>query len=59
MVGDECPTKVKKPLKEELDELKFVMRAKSISQVIENLFLFYKSHKPEYRKWKTETNKKR
>jgi len=51
MVGDDCQTKIKKDVKGELEELKFVFREKSISGVIKTLFLFYKSHKKEFKKW--------
>jgi len=52
MVGDDCPVKVKKDIKEEIDELRFVMRKKSLSQVIATLLLFYKDNKKTFKEWK-------
>ena len=57
MVGDDCQPKIKRDLKEELDELKFVMRKKSLSEVVETLFLFYKAHKKEFKEWNKEIKK--
>jgi len=51
MVNDDCQTKLKKVVKDKLDELEFVKRKETYSQTIETLTSFYESHKTTFQKW--------
>lgn len=50
MVGDVCQPKVKRNVKEEIENLEFV-RKHSFSRIVEILLLFYKDHKKEFKEW--------
>lgn len=60
MVNDDCQTKIKKAVKDKLDDLEFVKRKETYSQTIETLMAFYDNHKPTFQKWwKKQQQKKK
>ena len=58
MVNDDCQTKLKKVVKDKLDDLEFVKRKETYSQTIETLTSFYESHKITFQKWWKKKQKK-
>ena len=58
MVNDDCQTKLKRAVKDKLDELEFVRRKETYSQTIETLTAFYESHKTTFQKWMKKQKKK-
>jgi len=58
MVNDDCQTKLKRAVKDKLDELEFVKRKETYSQTIETLTAFYEAHIPTFQKWMKKQKKK-
>lgn len=58
MVNDNCQTKLRKVVKDKLDDLEFVRRKETYSQTIETLTAFYEAHKPIFEKWWKKNKKK-
>lgn len=58
MVNDDCQTKLKRAVKDKLDELEFVKRKETYSQTIETLTAFYEAHITIFQKWMKKQKKK-
>ncbi|MFH1802669.1 MAG: hypothetical protein ABH864_04420 [archaeon] len=60
MANDDCQTKLKKAVKDKLDDLEFVKRKETYSQTIETLMAFYEANKTTFQKWwKKQQNEKK
>jgi hypothetical protein len=51
MANDDCQVRLKKAIKEKLDELEFVKRKETYSETLQTLIAFYNNHKKEFEKW--------
>ena len=58
MVSGDCQTRIKRRVKEDLQNLDFV-RKDSDSDIVETLISFYKSHKSLFDKWRMKKQKKK
>ena len=54
-----CQTKIKKAVKDKLDDLEFVKRKETYSETIDTLTSFYEAHKTTFQKWWNKKQKKK
>jgi len=58
MANDDCQVRLKKAIKEKLDDLGFVKRNETYSETLQTLIAFYDNHKKEFEKWLKKIKKK-
>jgi len=58
MANDDCQVRLKKAIKEKLDDLGFVKRKETYSETLQTLIAFYDNHKKEFEKWLKKIKKK-
>ena len=58
MANDDCQTKLKRAVKDKLDDLEFVKRKETYSQTIETLTAFYEDNIDIFKKWQKKNQKK-
>jgi hypothetical protein len=57
MVGEDCQVRIKKLIKQDLENLEFVRKKHSYSQIVNLLICFYKDNKGGFEKWQKNKNK--